>query len=47
VVIVADPHDLILGFLARSRCFSLKKLISCTHEAEWTPFLIPYFSELW
>jgi hypothetical protein len=24
---------------------SLKQLLSCTHEAEWTPFQTHYFSE--
>jgi hypothetical protein len=38
VVSVTDPFGRILGFLDRSRYFSIKKLLSCTHEAEWTPF---------
>jgi hypothetical protein len=38
VVSVADPYGRILGFLDRSRYFSIKQLLSCTHEAEWTPF---------
>jgi hypothetical protein len=25
--------------------FSSKQLLSCTHEAEWTPFQTHYFSE--
>jgi hypothetical protein len=25
--------------------FSFKKLLNCTHEAEWTPFQTHYFSE--
>jgi hypothetical protein len=25
--------------------FSFKQLLSCTHEAEWTPFQTHYFSE--
>jgi hypothetical protein len=33
----------ILGFLDRSRYFSVKLLLSCTHEAEWTPFQTHYF----
>jgi hypothetical protein len=33
-----DPYGRILDFLDRSRFFSIKQLISCTHEAEWTPF---------
>jgi hypothetical protein len=38
-----DPYGLILGFLDRSRYFSIKYLISCTYEAEWTPFQTHYF----
>jgi hypothetical protein len=34
VASVTDPYVRILGFLDRSRYFS----INCTHEAEWTPF---------
>jgi hypothetical protein len=37
VVGVNDPYGRILGFLDRSRYFSIKLLLSCTHEAEWTP----------
>jgi hypothetical protein len=33
----------ILGFLDRSRYFSIKWLLSCTHEAEWTPFQTYFF----
>jgi hypothetical protein len=40
-----DPYGRILGFLDRSRYFSIKQLHSCTHEAEWTPFQTHYFSE--
>jgi hypothetical protein len=43
VVSVTDPYGRILGFLDRSRYFSIKKLLSCTHEAEWTPFQTHYF----
>jgi hypothetical protein len=43
VVSVTDPYSRILGFLDRSRYFSIKQLLSCTHEAEWTPFQIHYF----
>jgi hypothetical protein len=43
VVSVTDPYDRILGFLDRSRYFSVKKLLSCTHKAEWTPFQTHYF----
>jgi hypothetical protein len=39
VVSVTDPYGRILGFLDRSRYFSIK----CTHEAEWTPFQTHYF----
>jgi hypothetical protein len=41
VVGVTDPYY----FLNRSRYFSIKQLLSCTHEAEWTPFQTHYFSE--
>jgi hypothetical protein len=41
VVSVTDPYGRILGFLDRSRYFSI--ILSCTHEAEWTPFQIHYF----
>jgi hypothetical protein len=34
VVSVTDPYGRILGFLDRSRYFSIKYLLSCTHEAE-------------
>jgi hypothetical protein len=37
VVSVTDPYDRILGFLDRSRYVSIRYLLSCTHEAEWTP----------
>jgi hypothetical protein len=33
----------ILDFLDRSRYFSIKYLLSCTHESEWTPFQTHYF----
>jgi hypothetical protein len=42
---VTDPYSRILDFLDRSRYFSIKQLLSCTHEAEWTPFQTHYFSE--
>jgi hypothetical protein len=45
VVSVTYPYGRILGFLDRSRYFSIKKLLNCTHEAEWTPFQTHYFSE--
>jgi hypothetical protein len=37
VVSVTDPYGRILGFLDRRRYFSIKQLLSCTHEAECTP----------
>jgi hypothetical protein len=43
VVSVTDPYGRILGLLDRSRYFSIKYLLSCTHEAEWTPFQTNYF----
>jgi hypothetical protein len=43
VVSVTDPYGRILGFLDRSRYFSIKWLFSCTHEAEWTTFQTQYF----
>jgi hypothetical protein len=43
VVSVTDPYGRSLGFLDRSRYFSIKYLLSCTHEAEWTTFQIHYF----
>jgi hypothetical protein len=45
VVSVTDPYGRNLGFLNRSRYFSSKYLLSCTHEADWTPFQTHYFSE--
>jgi hypothetical protein len=42
VVRVTDPYGRILGFLDRSRYFSIKQLLNCTHEAEWTPFQTHY-----
>jgi hypothetical protein len=44
MVSVTDPYGRILGFLDRSRYFSIKQLLSCTHKAEWTPFQTHYFS---
>jgi hypothetical protein len=38
VISVTDPYGRILGFLDSIRYFSIKQLLSCTHEAEWTPF---------
>jgi hypothetical protein len=45
VVSVTNSYGRILGFLDRSRYFSIKQLLSCTHEAEWTPFQTHYVSE--
>jgi hypothetical protein len=45
VVSVMDPYDRILDILEGSRYFSIKQLLSCTHEAKWTPFQPHYFSE--
>jgi hypothetical protein len=42
VVSVTDPSGRILGFLDRSRYFSIKQLLSCSHEAKWTPFQTNY-----
>jgi hypothetical protein len=43
VVSVTDTYGRILGFLDESRKFSIKQLLSCTYEAEWTPFQTHYF----
>jgi hypothetical protein len=43
VVSVTDPYGRILGFVDRSRYFSIKQLLSCIYEAEWTPFQTHYF----
>jgi hypothetical protein len=45
VVGATDPQNRILGFLDRNRYFSFKQLLSCTQEAEWTPFQTHHFSE--
>jgi hypothetical protein len=45
MVSVTDPYVRILVFLDRSRYVSIKQLLSCTHEAGWTPFQTHYFSE--
>jgi hypothetical protein len=42
MVSVTDPYGRILGFLDISRYFSIKQLLSCTHEAEWTTFQTHY-----
>jgi hypothetical protein len=46
VVGVTDPYGRILGFLDRSRYFSIKQLLNCTHEAEWTP-LQTHYDNVW
>jgi hypothetical protein len=38
------PRPLIFGFLDRSRYFFIQ-VAPQPHEAEWTPFRTPYFSE--
>jgi hypothetical protein len=43
VVSVTDPYGRILGFVDRSHYFSIKELLSYSHEAEWTPFQTYYF----
>jgi hypothetical protein len=45
VVSVTDLEGRILGFLDRSSYFSFKQLLTCTHDAGWTPFQPHYFSE--
>jgi hypothetical protein len=40
---MTDPYSRILDLLDRSRYFSINYLLSCTHEAEWTPFQAHYF----
>jgi hypothetical protein len=45
VVRTTVPYDRTLGFLDRSRYFPIKYPLSCTHEAEWTPFQTHCFSE--
>jgi hypothetical protein len=45
VVSVMNPCGRIIEFLDRSRYFSLKCLLSYSHEAGWTPFQTHYFSE--
>jgi hypothetical protein len=43
MVSVTDPYGRVLGFLDRSHYFSIKYLLNCTHEAEWTPSQTHYF----
>jgi hypothetical protein len=44
VVIVMDPYGRNLDFLDRSGYFLFQVAPQLYHEAEWTPFLIHYFS---
>jgi hypothetical protein len=39
------PYGRNFYFLDRSRYFTIKYLLSCTHEAERAPFQTHYFSE--
>jgi hypothetical protein len=43
MVSVTESYGRILDFLDRSRYFSIKYLLRCTHEAEWIPFQTHYF----
>jgi hypothetical protein len=45
MVSVTDPYGRILGLQTGVATYPFKKLLSCTHEAEWTPFQTHYFSE--
>jgi hypothetical protein len=46
VVSTTDLYGRIIDFLGQSRYFLFKVAPQyCTHEAEWTPFQIHYFSE--
>jgi hypothetical protein len=45
MVSAADHYNRHFGFLDRSSSFFSKYLLSCTHEAEWTPFQAQYLSE--
>jgi hypothetical protein len=45
VISATGPYCCILGFLDRSRYFSIKQLLNCTQGAESTPFQTYYFSE--
>jgi hypothetical protein len=39
------PRKLISIFYTGDATFPFKYLLNCPHEAEWNPFLTPYFSE--
>jgi hypothetical protein len=45
MVNMTDSYGRILGFLDQSHYFFFQLALSCTHKAEWTLFLISYFSE--
>jgi hypothetical protein len=45
VVRVTAPYVRNLDFYTGALTFSSKYLLSCTHEAEWTPFQTHYVSE--
>jgi hypothetical protein len=45
VVRATDPTAVFLILYIEAATFSSNQLLSCTHEAEWTPFQIHYFSE--
>jgi hypothetical protein len=45
MVSATDSHVVNLDFIDRSRYFSFKWLLSCPHEAEWTPLQTRCFSE--
>jgi hypothetical protein len=42
---VKDPTAVFSASKTGAAAFSLKQLLSCTHEAEWIPFQTHYFSE--
>jgi hypothetical protein len=45
VVSLTDPYAVLSVFYTGAATFFFKQLLSCTHEAEWTPFQTHYFSE--
>jgi hypothetical protein len=42
---VGSPTAINRSFLDRSRYLSFKRLLICSHEAEWTPFQTHCYSE--
>jgi hypothetical protein len=42
-VSVTDPYGRSLGFSGQEPLLFYQVLLSCTHEAEWTPFQPHYF----